>query len=128
MQTPARRNAGPRSGADRHTPQGGTGLDVRREGHREDLVVQELLRDPCVRERDRLARASRGPSPGHERRLQSLPGRIQHALDRRNLRERFHLRGKNRRDRKSTRLNSSHLGISYAVFCLKKKKKKKKKD
>src|SRR5438045_7003362 len=29
------------------------------------------------------------------------------------------------RDRKSTRLNSSHLGISYAVFCLKKKKKKK---
>src|SRR5262245_64704184 len=29
------------------------------------------------------------------------------------------------RDRKSTRLNSSHLGISYAVFCLKKKKKHK---
>src|SRR5262245_64548531 len=29
------------------------------------------------------------------------------------------------RDRKSTRLNSSHLGISYAVFCLKKKKKQK---
>src|SRR5258705_10886952 len=29
-----------------------------------------------------------------------------------------------RRDRKSTRLNSSHLGISYAVFCLKKKKNK----
>src|SRR5438045_9275107 len=28
-------------------------------------------------------------------------------------------------DRKSTRLNSSHLGISYAVFCLTKKKKKK---
>src|SRR5256885_11331632 len=27
-----------------------------------------------------------------------------------------------RRDRKSTRLNSSHLVISYAVFCLKKKK------
>src|SRR2546421_1478169 len=30
------------------------------------------------------------------------------------------------RDRKSTRLNSSHDQISYAVFCLKKKKKKKK--
>src|SRR5438309_4085371 len=29
-----------------------------------------------------------------------------------------------RRDRKSTRLNSSHSSISYAVFCLKKKKKK----
>src|SRR5688572_31246231 len=31
----------------------------------------------------------------------------------------------NQRDRKSTRLNSSHSQISYAVFCLKKKKKKK---
>src|SRR5438132_7013666 len=31
-----------------------------------------------------------------------------------------------RRDRKSTRLNSSHTVISYAVFCLKKKKKKQK--
>src|SRR5256885_11046303 len=30
------------------------------------------------------------------------------------------------RDRKSTRLNSSHLVISYAVFCLKKKKKQSK--
>src|SRR5947209_13054672 len=30
------------------------------------------------------------------------------------------------RDRKSTRLNSSHANISYAVFCLKKKKNKKK--
>src|SRR5262245_23836360 len=27
--------------------------------------------------------------------------------------------GRRREDRKSTRLNSSHLGISYAVFCLK---------
>src|SRR5699024_12596964 len=29
-----------------------------------------------------------------------------------------------RQDRKSTRLNSSHVSISYAVFCLKKKKKR----
>src|SRR5262245_64976924 len=36
--------------------------------------------------------------------------RVEPALDR------------SRQDRKSTRLNSSHLGISYAVFCLKKKK------
>src|SRR5471030_3377165 len=35
---------------------------------------------------------------------------------------------RNRGDRKSTRLNSSHLGISYAVFCLKKKKNKKHKN
>src|SRR5690349_22758487 len=32
-------------------------------------------------------------------------------------------RGGDRQDRKSTRLNSSHVEISYAVFCLKKKKK-----
>src|SRR5207253_1121138 len=31
--------------------------------------------------------------------------------------------GQDRRDRKSTRLNSSHVAISYAVFCLKKKTK-----
>src|SRR5207249_8143059 len=41
---------------------------------------------------------------------------------------RKHLRsdlvGNPRPDRKSTRLNSSHVSISYAVFCLKKKKKK----
>src|SRR5256885_16946119 len=44
-------------------------------------------------------------------------------------RDRWRARHRNRRgrrvgDRKSTRLNSSHLVISYAVFCLKKKKKK----
>src|SRR5438874_3814778 len=33
--------------------------------------------------------------------------------------------GRGQVDRKSTRLNSSHVEISYAVFCLKKKKKKK---
>src|SRR5438876_3501863 len=33
-----------------------------------------------------------------------------------------------KRDRKSTRLNSSHPSISYAVFCLKKKKKNKKQE
>src|SRR3712207_8406962 len=33
------------------------------------------------------------------------------------------MRGFGPRDRKSTRLNSSHANISYAVFCLKKKKK-----
>src|SRR2546430_11422054 len=40
------------------------------------------------------------------------------------LRRTFHAREVGmRRDRKSTRLNSSHSQISYAVFCLKKKKK-----
>src|SRR5690554_7579966 len=43
-----------------------------------------------------------------------------------NLAEGFLLLGQIQqgRDRKSTRLNSSHVRISYAVFCLKKKKKK----
>src|SRR3712207_7517972 len=36
---------------------------------------------------------------------------------------RYLLSGQGRSDRKSTRLNSSHANISYAVFCLKKKKK-----
>src|SRR5215469_17896009 len=36
-----------------------------------------------------------------------------------------HTGGRRCVDRKSTRLNSSHVEISYAVFCLKKKKKKK---
>src|SRR2546422_2449158 len=38
-------------------------------------------------------------------------------------RKRHRARSHQRRDRKSTRLNSSHGYISYAVFCLKKKKK-----
>src|SRR5262245_12660043 len=42
----------------------------------------------------------------------------------RSARARLRLAGTRGLDRKSTRLNSSHLGISYAVFCLKKKKKK----
>src|SRR3712207_7730357 len=36
----------------------------------------------------------------------------------------FNVDAAERTDRKSTRLNSSHANISYAVFCLKKKKKK----
>ena len=39
----------------------------------------------------------------------------------------YHDFGDGQGDRKSTRLNSSHVVISYAVFCLKKKKTKKKK-
>src|SRR5688572_32721564 len=41
-------------------------------------------------------------------------------------RQHIQQRHDHRLDRKSTRLNSSHSQISYAVFCLKKKKKKKK--
>src|SRR5207249_10368476 len=45
-----------------------------------------------------------------------VEGLLQHCLDR--------LRPQLKGDRKSTRLNSSHVSISYAVFCLKKKKKR----
>src|SRR3712207_7003717 len=57
-------------------------------------------------------------------------GRRQCAVQRPDHRQRLRDRGRDRRDRrtgpagdrKSTRLNSSHANISYAVFCLKKKK------
>src|SRR5207249_12228581 len=46
-----------------------------------------------------------------------------HVAHLRNRRDRVIQEGFLKRDRKSTRLNSSHVSISYAVFCLKKKKK-----
>src|SRR5437899_5172270 len=49
--------------------------------------------------------------------------RAGHARVRRQRRVCQQLPGRKGVDRKSTRLNSSHLGISYAVFCLKKKNK-----
>src|SRR5437660_8530682 len=61
--------------------------------------------------------ADRGPATGD--------GEPRHVAPRAHARvrqEREHALG----DRKSTRLNSSHVAISYAVFCLKKKKKKNK--
>src|SRR6266480_7319855 len=48
----------------------------------------------------------------------SRPATVTHA------RETARSRRPRTRDRKSTRLNSSHMSISYAVFCLKKKKSK----
>src|SRR3712207_6862677 len=70
----------------------------------------------------RAARAGAGPDPAvatYERQLQEvddLAGRGLLAPE-----EREAARGE-AADRKSTRLNSSHANISYAVFCLKKKK------
>src|SRR5690349_23168750 len=56
--------------------------------------------------RDRAAHPARLPRAGHPHGGRALRGRY---------------RGEIREDRKSTRLNSSHVEISYAVFCLKKK-------
>src|SRR5438874_5031612 len=50
-------------------------------------------------------------------------GFLRGALRRLEARGQLHGALQLRRDRKSTRLNSSHVEISYAVFCLKKKKK-----
>src|SRR5205814_10444603 len=63
-----------------------------------------------------------GAGPQHRRdgRGGAARGRGDHV---RQARGHLHDRGAREQvDRKSTRLNSSHLGISYAVFCLKKKK------
>src|SRR3712207_7884633 len=53
--------------------------------------------------------------------LQRLHGHVQH---RHVVREEDRVEPAALQDRKSTRLNSSHANISYAVFCLKKKNKK----
>src|SRR5215813_15226029 len=58
-------------------------------------------------------------SRGHRRRSAALSFVRLHAIDALEMRP----RDQRPRDRKSTRLNSSHVRISYAVFCLKKKKK-----
>src|SRR5437899_12817355 len=55
--------------------------------------------------------------------LVARPGEVHRHAECGAAQDDFHFRPRDQ-DRKSTRLNSSHLGISYAVFCLKKKKKK----
>src|SRR5689334_23553846 len=74
-----------------------------------------LFRSYANREYNAHLRAGTSPpttmSDGLKDRLSLLGGRWETALS---------------LDRKSTRLNSSHSSISYAVFCLKKKKKKNK--
>src|SRR5256885_12164403 len=75
-----------------------------------------LFRSRCARAAPRCALLGEGPrrhqGGAHDVRDPALPGQ-------RAQRGRADGRAQ---DRKSTRLNSSHLVISYAVFCLKKKK------
>src|SRR5690348_18097457 len=68
--------------------------------------------------RDGCSAARRRATGGRDVAPERCPGRY---LDR------HRLAGDDGEDRKSTRLNSSHPSISYAVFCLKKKKKKNRK-
>src|SRR5436305_11226015 len=64
---------------------------------------------------------------GHEARVRVERHRPQHGMDD-DEDQRLHAETepeqRQRQDRKSTRLNSSHVRISYAVFCLKKKNKR----
>src|SRR5258705_1655669 len=60
--------------------------------------------------------------------LESRPTKSMGGMCRMHKVNRLHIFGLIHSDRKSTRLNSSHLGISYAVFCLKKKKTRKKSE
>src|SRR3712207_8514853 len=61
--------------------------------------------------------------PGAGRQHHLVAAVLSVAVARRRLRHfRLHQRTSRLRDRKSTRLNSSHANISYAVFCLKKNK------
>src|SRR5207253_9091838 len=66
------------------------------------VATRSSARPPPLQDRNR----GLSPDPGRPRRRVACPGG-----------------GRSRRDRKSTRLNSSHVAISYAVFCLKKKTK-----
>src|SRR5258708_20636882 len=65
-----------------------------------------------------VARMAKSPQPGHQRTIWSLTKSLRVSIGPE--------AGSIVKDRKSTRLNSSHQIISYAVFCLKKKKRKKK--
>src|SRR5205814_5521720 len=78
---------------------------------------------PRVRAFSRQSRSIRGPStiPGCSALTLTLCGPTSSATVRVRPRSAHFDDEYAARDRKSTRLNSSHLGISYAVFCLKKK-------
>src|SRR3989449_10133678 len=94
------------------------GQDAEAEGHREAAygAAAELKQDEPRAEGGDVRVADRVPGPlvaGLDRRARGLPQAqlLADALE-------------DEQDRKSTRLNSSHGYISYAVFCLKKKNKK----
>src|SRR6266508_1097028 len=78
----------------------------------------------CRAHNERSAGGDRGRPPGWRSRSEQRRPSDRHGHGRQ---RRHHARATRsaERDRKSTRLNSSHVAISYAVFCLKKKKEKK---
>src|SRR5207249_11451124 len=91
------------------------------------LSLHDALPISLRRGRQDRARDAQGLRPGRPHRQRDVHADRSPPVD-----EDAHLHGQERqagqggrvRDRKSTRLNSSHVSISYAVFCLKKKKTK----
>src|SRR5437773_3610030 len=77
-------------------------------GERTDRSVPQRLCSQLARSRARVVRTGESPGGRGTQRPRSQ-----------------HRRDPADQDRKSTRLNSSHITISYAVFCLKKKKRDK---
>src|SRR5690625_5553762 len=75
--------------------------------------IKAVIPEPRDQQQHRRNRGSRGGRP---------VGFDMEAYRGRNVIERGYSDVKQWRDRKSTRLNSSHVAISYAVFCLKKKR------
>src|SRR5690242_21804020 len=75
-----------------------------------------------------LFRSERGWESGQERAREAVAAAVINRLIARTRASVHAWWGRNGEDRKSTRLNSSHMSISYAVFCLKKKKKKNKNE
>src|SRR5207253_4704625 len=80
-----------------------------------------LFRSPADADRNRLG-AELDDSFSGSTRADEVPRRRRQEVGARISRRALSPSGRNFiRDRKSTRLNSSHVAISYAVFCLKKK-------
>src|SRR5690606_42128648 len=84
-----------------------------------------LFRSPLCPPRPRLRSLGRAPvgRPAESAAQERWRQRVAVLRDSRPVPAGFPGSARRRPDRKSTRLNSSHVKISYAVFCLKKKKK-----
>src|SRR2546426_7037320 len=100
-------------------------LDLKRDGQIRDILVSRRHKKPGVASHHPYSRVTAIPIVFDEMRRELREAREYYQYKRRCpycdiLRQEI---GAEERDRKSTRLNSSHLVISYAVFCLKKKKK-----
>src|SRR5207247_3212803 len=94
----------------------------------EEEAADRVVKGPDPEDHAVRPAANEATQPQREGNRGEIPDHVvrDHEVDRTGLTERVRVREADadalgRRDRKSTRLNSSHEWISYAVFCLKKK-------